>query len=99
MRLVAPSCSSASVGRRFRGANKPESQLWYSDLIEALLNQSHTPTGLDGCDEARGAVVLFRKCRPAFQGREQAGEPTVVFRSDRSLAEPEPHPDRTRRMR
>jgi len=25
-----------------------------SNGVEALLNQGHTPTGLDGCDEARG---------------------------------------------
>jgi hypothetical protein len=54
-------------------------QTWAAQTIEALLNQSHTPTGLDGCYEARGAVVLFRNWWPAFQRREQVGEPSVVL--------------------
>jgi len=54
-------------------------QTWAAQTIEALLNQSHTPTGLDGCDEARGTIVLFRNWRPAFQRREQVGEPAVIF--------------------
>ena len=54
-------------------------QTWAAQKIEALLNQSHTPTELDGCDEAHSTVVLFRNWWPAFQRREQVGEPAVVF--------------------
>src|SRR5438093_9416566 len=62
-----------------RGSERTNFQSWAGQTIETLLNQSHTPTGLDGCDEAGGTVVLFRNLRRTFQRREQGGEPRVVF--------------------
>src|SRR3984893_7035251 len=71
-------CDTDHVGRVCR-SKWTNFQTWAAQKIEALLNQSHTPTELDGCDEAHSTVVLFRNWWPAFQRREQVGEPAVVF--------------------
>src|SRR5882762_5998960 len=74
LRYATPTTWGGCVGVEWTNFQK-----WAAQTIEALLNQSHTPTGLDGCDEARGTIVLFRNWRPAFQRREQVGEPAVIF--------------------